>query len=250
MFTANQLDSLKILVCDALRRNLHTENFSKSKKEDNSWVTNIDIQISQIVKQWAKEAIQEEYNFYSEEEHSTLSFPALVLDPIDGTKQLILHYPECALSMAYLTSPSLTDSKNIGYIFNPFTQLEMKSWGEFYPMSKSNSKKERKKLCALISDSEWEKGITSRIESRFMWIKSGSIAHKLALLSAGVGDFIITYRPKSLWDIAAGSIIAAKRGIYPYTLDGSCLLSLDHELFTSPLIWCDPADLERILFQI
>lgn len=250
------LKALKQEVLQILGKFLHPQELVIERKRDKTLVTNIDIHVSQAVKAWAQRSGMgmedgEGIEFFSEEEHQALRFPALILDPIDGTKQLILKNPECALSMAYMHGPSLLDERNWGYIFNPFTQLEMDSWSLFHGMKKSHSidRRKRGRLCALISSSEWEKGLTRKVESRFNWVKSGSIAQKLALLSAGLGDFIVSYRPKSLWDVAAGSIIAQKRSLVLYS-QGKRVELLDQELFHPPLVWCYPEDWEHILFQI
>ena len=50
-------------------------------------VTEVDLYISSLIKDELSDLIQQEgLNFFCEEDHEDLKFPALVLDPIDGTK--------------------------------------------------------------------------------------------------------------------------------------------------------------------
>ena len=56
---------------------------SQKKKKDKSWVTEIDLEISRRV----KNILPSNLNYISEEEEKKeLSFPALIIDPVDGTE--------------------------------------------------------------------------------------------------------------------------------------------------------------------
>ena len=55
-----------------------------SKKSDDTLVTEIDYYVSNLIKQRVEDQGGSDVCFYSEEDSSDLTFPAIIVDPIDG----------------------------------------------------------------------------------------------------------------------------------------------------------------------
>lgn len=210
-------------------------------KEDHSIVTEIDLEVSRRLRELFT-AKAKEYCFFSEEDHGNLSFPAIVLDPIDGTKELVRGIPECTLSLAILESAEMEGE---GWIYNPFTGFEVSNDVEYtLPVAR----RERIPL-GLVSQSEWDDGLFAedRKNAQFILAPRGSMANKLFLLATGACEFVVTKRPKSLWDIAAGCLILDRQGIQFYCA-GKRVTSLSQVVYEDgPLIWTLPEHAEAVL---
>lgn len=192
-----------------------------NKKDDGTSVTNIDIEINKII---SKKLVG--FKIISEENvENNLSFPSFVIDPVDGTKELIKDNNQWSISIAYLNSKKL-DENCYGEVIN-IHDLNLNSID-----IKSHE--------ILVSNSEFNKGLYASYESNFKAI--GSIAYKLKLLSAGKGKGVVTLRPKSIWDIAAGTILLRKMGFVFYE-NGHEVKELAKIRFTPPMIWCRQEDL-------
>ncbi len=214
-----------------------------TQKGDSSIVTQVDIEISEIVKE---EFSEFELCFYSEEEFDELSYPAIVVDPIDGTRELERGLQECAVSIALLNSQNFND--NYGWIYNPYTQFEISNWQSFIAPKKNRDQK----LLGLVSNSEWIRGKYNYVtSSEIALAPRGSIAFKLGLLGAGACDFVITLRPKNIWDIAAGNIILNDRNFVCF-MNGKVVDEFNETRLDGPILWCHPENLDmlRSIFQI
>jgi myo-inositol-1(or 4)-monophosphatase len=201
-------------------------------KDDQSPITVLDNFISDLIKENFKTYIAEGYTFYSEEDHKQLQSPCIILDPLDGTKEFIKDNGECAVSLAIFDD--LDSMKGIlSWIYNPFKAFEVES-GE-----SSCTPKKRDKLLGLVSHTEWDQGLYQeyREQSEINLKAVGSIAYKLALLANGDCDFVITKKPKHIWDIAAGTMICQERGIDCFTKKGK-LQSLNFKKIDGPILWC------------
>ena len=158
----------------------------------------------------------------------------IILDPIDGTKEFVKGIPECAVSLAILNSPEINDSKNFAWIYNPFNHFEISS--NHLPLQK----KLKKCIDSFVSKTEWNENLyQTEFFNQFNIIPKGSIAYKLGLLANFQCDFIITQRPKHIWDIAAGTILCHRQGFKFYE-DNCELVKLDQLKLRANLIWCRP----------
>ncbi|MBF0361030.1 MAG: hypothetical protein HQK49_08460 [Oligoflexia bacterium] len=250
-------------------------HLKKSHKTDRSVVTHIDIFISKLCETLLTQAqvqdqdqdqvqnqnsILKNYTLFSEEDEDSnrnLKFPALILDPIDGTKELSMGIGECALSFSLFNSPELSDPLNYGLIYNPFTGFTIDSLIDFTPAKNYFSDN----LRGFVSITEWERGLfhnhinkapfkrTDTNENATATIMPvGSIAFKLGLLSAGIGDFIVSFKPKNIWDVAAGTLLASKHGFNFYE-GKNHITSLEKEKYFPPLYWCRSQDAPYIFEQ-
>ncbi len=85
-------------------------------KGDSDFVTEVDIAISKYVKDKLKD-IYPDIGFFSEEEDGKLNDPCWILDPIDGTTNLIYGYNMSSVSLALYCDGKIT----FGVVYNPFS---------------------------------------------------------------------------------------------------------------------------------
>lgn len=239
------LEELKEILTNELKSIFEKKEFhgslSKQKKADGTVVTRIDLLVSRFIEdRFAKIKALDNYHFLSEEKpelHSQLSFPCLALDPIDGTRELSAGIGECCVSLGLLPSSHISNTTSWAWLFNPFTGFELSSDQTFYTAPQLS----RRSLLGLISRSEFEQGLyaSDKPKHYINLVPKGSIAFKLGLLAAGSCDFVVTKKPKNLWDIAAGTVLCAQRGIYLYNEKG---LIQEWELLNSDqfMLWCRP----------
>lgn len=245
MISLTDRSDIKKKLQDRLYQIFSKENFLQHlgvlKKEDQSPLTEIDIFVSDCIKELIeKNEFFKKITFYSEEDHDQLEFPCAILDPIDGTRELVKGIPECALSLAIMPSPALSNSW--GWIFNPFSGFEVTTGDRVILTSQ---KSEGKKL-GLVSRSEWKRGLFSDLVNENIILgPKGSIAFKLGLLATGACDFVYSRRPKNIWDIAAGTILCEQRGIKLYC-QGKLVTELKEKKIDGPLLWCHPSLLDEL----
>ncbi len=212
-------------------------------KDDHSIVTEIDYFLSNYIKN-KYQSIEKfaGFKFYSEEEHSDLSFPSIVLDPIDGTREFSIGRAECAISFAAMSTSEINCKNNYAWIYNPFTGFSMDTDQKFvHSCNHSNSN-----ILGLVSRTEFHQGKFHNIKnSKIVISPRGSIAFKLGLLATGAIDFVVSIGGKNIWDIAAGSIIAAKKGFKLY-LNGEEVAFLDLPRYEGTLLWCRPSQFEEL----
>ena len=131
-----------------------------------------------------------------------------------------------------------------GWIFNPFTGFDLCSDDPFFPALDF----QKSFLSCLVSRSEWDKNLYEKelLDSTISVVPKGSIALKLGYLAAGSCEFVVSKKPKNIWDIAAGTILCQQRGIRLF-IGKEAQDRLDGERQESPLIWCREENLKRIL---
>lgn len=214
-------------------------------KSDKSFVTEIDLFVSGLIKEkLAAHASYSHYSFYCEEDFKEYVFPCAILDPIDGTRELIKGRPECAVSLALMKTPLIVDTANCAWLYNPFSGFTMDSATPFV----ASLDKSVQKLLTFVSRSEFHKGrYTKYLNHPEIDISPrGSIAFKLGLLASGACDFIVSLEPKNVWDIAAGTVLCGQRGIHFYE-DGKRITALDRKTYEGVLIWAPPSLAPQIL---
>lgn len=210
-------------------------------KYDGSPLTLLDREICRLIKSKI-ECIhsKDTVSYYSEEEQGVFTFPVYVVDPIDGTKEFVEERSEFVVSIGLMNSPNLSDPLNEAWILNPLTGFEMESTA-LAPLHSSRDLK-----LGLVSRTEWDKGLyADHSFSKLKLSPLGSIAYKLALFSAGACDFVISRRPKNVWDIAAGTILLTKQGFAFYE-NGKQVKELVARKYEAPLIWCHPDHFEEL----
>ncbi len=137
-----------------------------------------------------------------------------MVDPIDGTKEFITGIPEFVISIGLVQH----GDPIAGVLFNPVK-------GEMYAASKGNgaylngrklsvSKTEKlNQASLLVSRTETRNGHVDKFTDYIKEFKpTGSVAYKLGLAAAGVGDVFVSVYSKNEWDICAGDIIVQEAG--------------------------------------
>ncbi len=224
-----------------------TTNIKIDQKHDLSFVTEIDLFVSSLLKdRLAHHPDYKNYAFFCEEDYKEYSFPCAILDPIDGTRELIKGRPECVVSLAMMNCQNIDDPKNFAWLYNPFSGFSLDTSTPFVP----SLDKSVQKLLTFVSRSEFHKGRYQNYMNhpQIDITPRGSIAFKLGLLASGACDFIVSLEPKNVWDIAAGTILCSQRGIHFYE-NGKRITVLDRERYDGKLIWV-PDSLAHIVNDI
>lgn len=220
-------------------------------KKDGTVVTQIDKSISAFISTLLNGSVfPTSTQFYCEEyeQRGSLRFPALILDPIDGTKELALGLDECCFSMAYLHSENMDDPLNQAWLYNPFTGFELTTKSHFSP----SYQKQKENYLIMVSRTEFTTGLYKNdvLGDHFTLAARGSIALKLGYLAAGACDLVVTKKPKNIWDIAAGTLLCCQRGILFY--DENAEIKTWSEIYNAKMyFWGNPIILEKAqsLFQ-
>lgn len=223
------------------------------EKTDGTLVTQVDLMVHKFIsEQLSAKGLESQLNFISEEaelKSSRLDYPALVLDPIDGTKELAKGLGECCVSLAYLKGPEIKKDGGWGWLYNPLTGFELSSGS----CTVSGPALNEQVLLGLVSRTEFENGAfaNERPGHDVVIVPKGSIAFKLGLLASGACDFVVSKRPKNIWDIAAGTILCRERGHHFYSQNGE-VKRWEELAGAELLLWCRPEFHHKIfpLFQV
>lgn len=236
------LDKFKVEICQYIDSKMdRLDELSVSIKSDDSPVTKIDIFISDLFKKKFLN-LYPFLNFYSEEDLGEFNYPLVIIDPIDGTRELSKGIGECAVSFGIYYSSDFSDERNFSWIFNPFNLISVDS----YSLDIKSRYKQSNKLLTFVSQTEFDKGLYNDVVEDFIVIPKGSIAYKLCLLSKGICDLVVTRKPKNIWDIMAGSHICSKLGMSMF-VNGKRTTSLETILIEGPMIWCRVENEEKAL---
>tara|TARA_R110000868_G_scaffold218576_1_gene469053 strand:+ start:210503 stop:211297 length:795 start_codon:yes stop_codon:yes gene_type:complete len=170
-----------------------------------------------------------------------------IVDPIDGTKPFIKGEPEFTISLAIVRNGRPV----VGVVYNPAKDhmyagahgLGM-TFNDVKIQPRADILKLEEQEC-LISHSEKNRGLWKAYEGAFLMKAIGSIAYKLAIVAAGQSDFMVTLRPKSEWDCAAGHVLCEEAGLKVTNILGEELLynqevadgSVDRMIVASPEVY-------------
>jgi myo-inositol-1(or 4)-monophosphatase len=150
-----------------------------------------------------------------------------VVDPLDGTREFVTGIPEFCASIGFVE-----DGRPVaGGIYNPATDeifLGSVDSGVTYN-GKPAQPSQRTSLdgaLVLASRSEVKRGEWKPFENGVITVRPmGSVAYKLALVSAGLADITFTLTPKHEWDVVAGAALVLSAGGFVSTLDKSDLIA-------------------------
>ncbi|HJQ83269.1 MAG TPA: 3'(2'),5'-bisphosphate nucleotidase CysQ [Candidatus Binatia bacterium] len=147
-----------------------------------------------------------------------------VVDPLDGTKEFIQRIPEFCVCIALVED----ERPVVAVEYNPAAdRLWIAARGEGTTVDGKPARVSGTARVAdaavLASRSEDKRGEWDAFKGRVHVRLTGSVAFKLASLSAGDGDATFTLTPKNEWDICAGSLLVEEAGGRVTGLDGAPL---------------------------
>ncbi len=191
------------------------QNLRVDYKADWDPVTEADREVNKVLKEIL---LRDGEGWLSEETTDDLSRlekeRVWIIDPIDGTREFISGIPEWAISVAYVVN-----GKPIaGGISNPASNemvLGSKETGVTYNgnPAKMSDKISLNGAVILGSRSEAKRGEWDRFDDAIFKVRHvGSVAYKLGLVAAGIGDATWTLVPKHEWDVAAGVALIESAG--------------------------------------
>lgn len=199
-----------------------TDTDSVTVKGDSDFVTQVDLKVQQHIKSELSDSFPQ-MQFMGEEGNRTeidFSKPVWILDPIDGTTNLIHRYCMSAVSLALVENGKSV----LGIVYNPFHNelfYAVKGGGAFLngkPIHVSKTEKMRDALISIgtmpydKSDSKeafelYRRLFLSCVDLR----RCGSAALDLCYIACGRTDAYFEPDLKP-WDYAAGCIIAEEAG--------------------------------------
>jgi myo-inositol-1(or 4)-monophosphatase len=165
-----------------------------------------------------------------------------VVDPLDGTREFVKGIPEFCVSIGFVE-----DGRPVaGGIYNPATDeafLGAIDSGVTYN-GKPTRPSQRKTLdgaLVLASRSEVKRGEWKSFENAAFQVRPmGSVAYKLALVSAGLADATFTLTPKNEWDVVAGVALVQSAGGFVSTLEKTDLTANRRDPLLSGLLASGP----------
>ncbi len=165
-----------------------------------------------------------------------------VVDPLDGTREFVKGIPEFCASIGFVENGRPV----AGGIYNPATHetfLGSIDSGVTYN-GKPAQPSQRKSLdgaLVLASRSEVKRGEWKPFENCVFKIRPmGSVAYKLALVSAGLADVTFTLTPKNEWDVVAGAALVQSAGAFVSTLEKTTLTANHRDPLLSGLLASGP----------
>jgi len=213
-------------------------------------VTDADKSVDAVLR---KELLREGEGWLSEESVDDLSrldkTRVWIVDPLDGTREFVAGIPEFCVSVAMVedgipvaggicnpaTNEIFLGSLDSGVIYNgkPVRTSQRTSLGGALVLA---SRSEMKR-------GEWKRFQNTSLKLRFV----GSVAYKLALVSAGLADATFTLTPKHEWDIAGGAALVVSGGGFVSTLENSALQCNNRSPLLSGLLACGPRMRDELL---
>jgi myo-inositol-1(or 4)-monophosphatase len=164
-----------------------------------------------------------------------------VVDPLDGTREFVQGIPEFCVSIAMVERGRPVAAG----ICNPATNeifIGAIDCGLTYngAPARASQRRELQGAVALASRSETKRGEWEQFHNAPFKIQpTGSVAYKLARVSAGLGDITFTLTPKNEWDVAGGAALIASAGGFVQTLSSPLKCNRKNPLIDG-LIACGP----------
>jgi myo-inositol-1(or 4)-monophosphatase len=172
-----------------------------------------------------------------------------IVDPLDGTREFVQGLPEFCVSIGYVESGIPV----AGGIYNPATQeifLGAVDAGVLYNGHAAQASQRAGLDGALIlaSRSEVKRGEWKQFENGTYKIQAmGSVAYRLALVSAGRADITFTLTPKNEWDVVAGTALVQSGGGFVSTLEKTQLKANRQDPLLSGLLASGPFLKDQLL---
>ncbi len=186
------------------------------KSEDNP-VTQADLEANAVIERCLREAFPED-QILSEETVDACKREGAerlwIVDPLDGTKELIAGIPEFAVSIGL----TIAGEPVVGCVCEPLTHESCwasRGAGAYSDGTRIGvSSVDRLSAATLLSSrSETKRGHVEPYTHLFARVvPTGSAAVKLVRLASGRGDLWLSTAPKNEWDVCAGDLILREAG--------------------------------------
>ena len=190
-------------------------SFSVRDKGGRNVVTQVDLKVSKVLREIL---LQQGEGWLSEEDVDDQARLAKqivwVVDPLDGTREFVDGIPEWCISIGLVIDGTAV----AGGVCNPATnELFLGALGSGITYNGRPAEPSKKTnldgALVLASRQEYKRGEWAQFEGKgFSVRKTGSVAYKLALVSAGLADATWTLSPKHEWDVAAGVALVNSAG--------------------------------------
>jgi myo-inositol-1(or 4)-monophosphatase len=237
----------------ALARDLSAQPLDVQSKGAAGPVTNVDLAVDALLAEKLQSA-RPEYGWLSEESSDD---PAqrvgkartFMIDPIDGTAALVGKVPQWTISIGIVEG----DAAFAGAIYNPLTdELFLGAVGVAATLNgKPANASNRGKLDGVNMIGQRSRFTDKRWKTPWPTmeiIERQSIAYRLALVAAGMGDATVLFGFKHDWDIAAGAAIIEAAGGRATDLWGEPL-KMNQEIPRTPGVAAAGAALHPLLIE-
>jgi myo-inositol-1(or 4)-monophosphatase len=203
-------------------------------KGDRDMVSDLDITIQRVVRTYLQGETPE-IAFLGEEGEPAkvdLKGPVWVLDPVDGTANMIRQIPICGISLALISNHQPV----LGVVDLPFLRSRYYAYqgeGAFHLSNRLKVSTTHRMADAMVTLGDYAVGanasqhnqlrlsVSRRLASEALRVRMlGSAATDLVWLADGKTDISITLS-NNPWDVAAGVIIAREAGALVMDIDGS-----------------------------
>jgi myo-inositol-1(or 4)-monophosphatase len=211
---------------DIVRRYYQSGVESWEKSRDNP-VTHADLEANRRIQALIRDAFPAD-GWLSEEtadsEERLAKERVWIVDPLDGTKEFLQRIPEFCVCVALTVNGRAV----VGASYNPASDelfAGVAGEGATYngAPARVSTVDDLGAARILASRSEDARGEWDAYKSRLQVVLTGSVAYKLALISAGRGDATFSLTPKNEWDVCAGTALIEAAGGRVTGLDGQPL---------------------------
>ncbi len=196
-------------------RGWYDGTYSVRKKDNDSPVTEADIEANQCIHERISKAFPDD-GWLSEETRDSVDrlskARVWVVDPLDGTREFVKRIPEFCVCIGLVEH----GVPIVGVSYNPAREeLFATARGCGVTLNgrpvRVSDQSDLARACFLASRSEaargeWDEFRDLRVEL------TGSVAYKLALIAAGRGEATFSLTPKNEWDICAGVALITEAG--------------------------------------
>ncbi len=219
----------------AIMRNYWQKPVAARRKHDLTWVCEVDLRISRLVKRTLESAFPTHARLTEETIKEYLpGYRGFIVDELDGTRSFLMRRPGFTFQAAYFDHE---DEITVGLIYDPLADLMV--WGrkgEGVWTSRQGHIKQLKPLHTptwddlrfgnhrySYSPTQWKLYQQLGVQPHQI-VPSGSIGSKVLSLVRGHFDVIVgTHRHIPVWDWAAGQVILQELGYAVCHFDGSPL---------------------------
>jgi myo-inositol-1(or 4)-monophosphatase len=209
----------------ALAREGAAAPLAVTQKEDGSPVTSVDSAVNALLRDRLS-ALLPGSGWLSEENTDDLSRLhrdfVWIVDPIDGTKQLVSGIPEIAISIGLVASGAVVAAA----VVNPMTG-ERGTWVAggppvFAGLDARPIPASLEQASAIVSRTETEQGDLAGLAGLVGATRPvGSVAYKLLRVAAGADTLTYSVLPKNEWDVCGGVGLLEAAGRAYLRLDGN-----------------------------